>query len=875
MLGYSRSDSQAPTMAGQRRPRPHSYAPQACERCRGRKQTCRNCIESKAECVFATPTGDKHKRRRGESHASRDSHDLDNADGEDATASGRASPVQPSAYVPVRAGGYTGGREDPLVLSSSFNSDAGDAGPSGYSSQLHPTDPSASLPNRGEVVPGVPADFDWSGWLSTLSEQQRSSLPIPQPYHPGPMAPPAGPSYTRRVVPVAHPEYGTGDMASRTLRTNNGDGRSRELPVASGDNSTRTTQHPTSHSNVHPRFGTQPLSLDVHPTDTSPSARANDNSRHPVSSMSPSDDGSMEEAAKGLAMISLEAAAEPHYVGESSGSLWSTLITGGMGSRPHAHFEGVGLRRVASTQPPKATDPRQGLPADSLNAALHQAIQQPLAPEVATAVLETVFRHLHPRYPFMDWVSFESQWERRDEILMAVGRGVPLDRNLSTAAFFILMLLAVGAQLCKEHTLPGPGLLRAEDYYNLAAPYLNTIVTLHNLPNIQGLLLLAIYSLRDSKGPSVWYLSGVTLRLCIGMGLHRSAARSMRNLTKYEVEMRKRVFWSCYTVDRMISLLLGRPPGISDDDFDVDLPEVYEPDEVPKLESMRCSSMASAVHHIKLKQIESRIQRAVYGIRRQGDANDYWQLLNALDDWEKTIPAEAAAPDYWVWPSCSYDWFLLKGVEARLHLLRPLCAGDHSPGVPFISRLATHAARGSEIQKRMHQQGLPMSHTSVHSAFTCGLALLYANFLHPSVMPMRDLFRGIKAASNTLFAYAQHARSAEVLYDMFEDLSAACIEHVSKRQAVDNPAATVANHQASVDEWQKVSSEVTSNIDPSAAGDCADLLQSLGIPIAGDSQENVTAFAPFWNFNAFSPGNLLPDQVISGYDINGGNSWRG
>ncbi|WVQ94027.1 hypothetical protein IAU59_001105 [Kwoniella sp. CBS 9459] len=352
------------------------------------------------------------------------------------------------------------------------------------------------------------------------------------------------------------------------------------------------------------------------------------------------------------------------------------------------------------------------------------------------------------------------------------------------------------------------------------------------------------------------------------MGLHRQAAgRAVKSLSRYEIEMRKRVFWSCYTLDRMIALLLGRPPGLSDDDFDVELPEVYEPteEERPTLVSMKHSSMASAVHHIKLKQIESQIQRSVYSVKRQSQPSDYWQLLSMLDEWESAIPSEASSDDFGKYPSCSRDWFLLKGVEARLHLLRPLCTDGSPSGDSFVSHLATQAARGCEIQKRMHQQGQPMSNASVHSVFICGLALLYAIFLQPTVMPLRDVFRGIKAASNTLFAYAQHARSAEVLYDVFEDLSAACIEHIGKRDTEAN-AVNTTQPQPSVDEWQKASSVATSNIDPSTAGEYVSILQTLGLSVGDEFSGQAPYTEPLWDLAAFSPGNLFPSQLTQDFN---------
>lgn len=38
-----------------------------------------------------------------------------------------------------------------------------------------------------------------------------------------------------------------------------------------------------------------------------------------------------------------------------------------------------------------------------------------------------------------------------------------------------------------------------------------------------------------------------------------------------KTQMRRRVFWCCYNLDRAISVTLGRPQGITDNDIDVEV----------------------------------------------------------------------------------------------------------------------------------------------------------------------------------------------------------------------------------------------------------------------------------------------------------------
>ncbi|KAK8870133.1 hypothetical protein IAR55_000703 [Kwoniella newhampshirensis] len=532
-----------------------------------------------------------------------------------------------------------------------------------------------------------------------------------------------------------------------------------------------------------------------------------------------SDENSVFETAKGLAMISLEAAAEPHYVGESSGSFWTTLVAKGI-QAPQAGF----TSKHALSKPSRSPSPTR-------RAILRQSLARPLSKDVAAYVLQTVYCHLHSRYPFMDWVSFEKYWQIRDELFLSISQGHQLDKNASVAAFFILMILAIGSQYCKQKSLPE--LLRPQDYYALASPYVSHIVQLHNLPNVQ------VYSLRDNAS---------SCPRCITLGLHRNpAGRTARVLSKYAIEMRKRVFWTCYTLDRMMSMLLGRPPGISDDDIDVDSPDAHSPEIELSLPDMPTSSMVSSVHYIKLKRIDSQIQRAVYTVANRKSIrtpSDFWPLLGMIDQWESDIPAEASSDDCQSLPCCTKDWFDLRGVETRLSLLRPLCMDNEDCTAVFLPHLAQNAARGCEL------------HTSVHSTFICGLALLYSVFLQPSVLPLRDVFSAIKAASNTLFAYSQQEETAGALYEVFETLSAACIDRISAR-LTHSPDVLAAN----AGEWQKLSTEATSNL----AGEYVDLLRTLGIDMTNEAF-STTLPDTSWDLAAFSPGNLLfnNDQQLSG-----------
>lgn len=123
----------------------------------------------------------------------------------------------------------------------------------------------------------------------------------------------------------------------------------------------------------------------------------------------------------------------------------------------------------------------------------------------------------------------------------------------------------------------------------------------------------------------------------------------------FDVEMRKRLFWSCYTMDRQISIPLGRPFSISDRDIDVAFP--FDVDEncqdIPTLERaaklgpstprIESTSLTAFLHILRLRRIESSIQQSIYRVDERIEVTDTEidQYLDQLENWKSMIPLDA------------------------------------------------------------------------------------------------------------------------------------------------------------------------------------------------------------------------------------------
>lgn len=84
------------------------------------------------------------------------------------------------------------------------------------------------------------------------------------------------------------------------------------------------------------------------------------------------------------------------------------------------------------------------------------------------------------------------------------------------------------------------------------------------VPTIQTLLLLSANESGLGNATQAWTYSGMAFRLMDHMGICVDNERYVGSvhLSDEDVEIRRRLFWSCYFWDKMISLYLGRSPTI-------------------------------------------------------------------------------------------------------------------------------------------------------------------------------------------------------------------------------------------------------------------------------------------------------------------------
>ncbi|KAJ5498511.1 C6 transcription factor [Penicillium expansum] len=272
---------------------------------------------------------------------------------------------------------------------------------------------------------------------------------------------------------------------------------------------------------------------------------------------------------------------------------------------------------------------------------------EPPTDEMGTRILETYFTRLHSRYPFINrkqvWQIHADRWR------LAKIKREDLTRSDQFAIFKLNLVYAIGATMLRvseKYAYTSP-----ERFYTAALQHVPTMCEARSVDNIEAMVLLVVYHLRTASSHGMWYMIGLAMRTAIDLGLHRKAYET--NMDPFTTQMRRRLFWTVYYLERVVSMSLGRPFSISDRHIDLDLPlEVDDDIEDPTLltaplDPTKTTTLTFAIYLFKLRRIDSRIQHKIYradrplsSLRPKMDP-----LYLELEQWKESAVLRFNGPD--------------------------------------------------------------------------------------------------------------------------------------------------------------------------------------------------------------------------------------
>ncbi|KAJ4986959.1 fungal specific transcription factor domain-containing protein [Stagonosporopsis vannaccii] len=185
---------------------------------------------------------------------------------------------------------------------------------------------------------------------------------------------------------------------------------------------------------------------------------------------------------------------------------------------------------------------------------------------------QSYFDHWHPSFPFLHapaLLDYFRELARNGGYLSDAGPPKPFYHIILRSVISIATMDR--RQMMASHkSVPSTHVFHT---FSDAISSLSLVLTEESsILSLQALVSVQLFLISMHRYNAASRLQGIAAHLAYQLSLHRCPVRTRRHLDK-ETELRKRLFWSVFCVDRYISIRLGNPSVISSDDIDVCYPQ--------------------------------------------------------------------------------------------------------------------------------------------------------------------------------------------------------------------------------------------------------------------------------------------------------------
>ncbi|KAJ5308846.1 hypothetical protein PENANT_c013G05677 [Penicillium antarcticum] len=193
--------------------------------------------------------------------------------------------------------------------------------------------------------------------------------------------------------------------------------------------------------------------------------------------------------------------------------------------------------------------------------------------DMAKSFMMMYFKVWHPLFPFLHGPTFLQAMEKIYSTNQSPPSHTPYADHRSTCWTTIFQcVFNLGSLLVPDLDLPPASKIQSPSSIN---SLLGTLSSRHDIASLQAILAIQFYLVATMSLRQASTVGGCVLRSMLHAGLHRCPFR-YKQLSTHDRQLRKRIFWCGYAIDRYLSQALGLPLGIQDSDIDVCLPAARE-----------------------------------------------------------------------------------------------------------------------------------------------------------------------------------------------------------------------------------------------------------------------------------------------------------
>ncbi|ORX99514.1 hypothetical protein K493DRAFT_313193 [Basidiobolus meristosporus CBS 931.73] len=182
-------------------------------------------------------------------------------------------------------------------------------------------------------------------------------------------------------------------------------------------------------------------------------------------------------------------------------------------------------------------------------------------PEISDRLINAYFDLVNPQYTVVHRAQFMRDLEAGTQ-----------------SELLLYCIYAVTARYVSPGNPDSKHTFAAGDYFaSRAKSLMGQCCDEHTVSNVQALFLLALHAYGSGHGSGGWLYSGMATRMAQEIGMNRVDEKATdmdppRKLTWIEKETCRRIWWSLYALERIISIGTGRQTVIDENDCEVALP---------------------------------------------------------------------------------------------------------------------------------------------------------------------------------------------------------------------------------------------------------------------------------------------------------------
>ncbi|KAL5388185.1 hypothetical protein DPSP01_003174 [Paraphaeosphaeria sporulosa] len=236
------------------------------------------------------------------------------------------------------------------------------------------------------------------------------------------------------------------------------------------------------------------------------------------------------------------------------------------------------------------------------------------------------------------------------------------------------------------------------------------------IPTVQALLLLSAQQCGSGNRTQAWLYSGMAFRLIDDMGICVDGKKyaSAGHLSAEDIEIRNRLFWSCYFWDKLISLYFGRSPILQNSEIspprvlmdDTAEIEPWTPHGLPSTtyRPKQAHSISCFIQMCALAEILNEILINLHNPSRELPRSQAYKCADAqsgkLRDWWRDLPEHLkinvsdaeleCPPSHIVTLNCLFHTINILTNRAKLKLSRePDLAGQTAEDNPLVQCMSS------------------------------------------------------------------------------------------------------------------------------------------------------------------------------------------